>query len=156
MVSLEHITALLSLLVLFFFLFHRDKITFFILFLLSYASLVSVFFIFNGTPWFGLIFFLIYVRGLLVLFGYTIAIRPNVITPPITYKYMPLSLLLFIPNINTINIEVVKIIYFHDIVDIFNYYNLSLYLIITIILFLSLLAVVNITYKAPRPLRPYF
>nr|AFJ53911.1 NADH dehydrogenase subunit 6 [Celleporella hyalina] len=147
--------ALLSLLVLFF-LFHSDKITFFISFLLSYASLVSVIFIFNGTPWFGLIFFLIYVSGLLVLFGYTMAMSPNVITPPITYKYMPLSLLLLIPNTKTINMEVMKIMYFHDIVDIFNYHNLSLYLIMTIMLFLSLLAVVNITYKAPSPLRPYF
>lgn len=93
---------------------------------------------------------------MLVLFGYTIAIRPNVITPPMTYKYLPLSLFfLFLPNLIHVNIEVQKIIYFHDIVDVFNFSNLSLYLIITIMLFLSLLAVVNITYKAPSPLRPY-
>nr|YP_006575943.1 NADH dehydrogenase subunit 6 [Celleporella hyalina]AFJ53902.1 NADH dehydrogenase subunit 6 [Celleporella hyalina] len=147
--------GLIVLLVFYIMLVLFDEILFFMLFLMVFASLVSVLLIFNGTPWFGLIFFLIYVSGLLVLFGYMMAMSPNMINAPFALKYMPVSLLFFFPSLRQVNLDMIKINYFHDIVDIFNYSHLSLYLLITLMLFLSLVSVVNITYKAPSPLRNF-
>lgn len=81
--------------------------------------------------------------------------RPNVINAPFALKYMPISLFILFPSFRYVNLDMIKINYFHDIVDIFNYSHLRLYLLITLILFLRLVSVVNITYKAPSPLRNF-
>lgn len=118
------------------------------------SILTTVFTSFVSNSWYGFILFLIYITGLLVLFGYFLAIRPNIhhsaknCFKAYTFFFLPIFLsgglyFTYIPS-NKVSFE-------KDVS--FLLFNFSIYLIIVIILLLALLIVVSLTYKAPSPLR---
>lgn len=109
--------------------------------------------------WFAFILFLIYITGLLVLFGYIMAMRPNTYAGKrrILYISVPLAanlcLSLFNRNIPTLTPIKVKRTFELDVLRIFNQYNILIYWTIVVILLIALVIVVSLCYKSPKPLR---
>lgn len=125
--------------------------------LLARAITVTLLTSFTSNSWFAFILFLIYITGLLVLFGYFLAIRPNLHqTAKKCFKtYIALFIpIMFIP-INLINLPTFKIRFEKDVISLISNNNILIYWLITIILLITLLIVVSLTYKSPSPLRNY-
>jgi len=107
--------------------------------------------------WYSFILFLIYITGLLVIFAYLIAIRPN------SYQSAPRCIFatciwifitsIVINNSITLNINKPSISIEKIISNIFAHNNTRVYWFIAIILLLALLIVVSLCYKSPNPLR---
>lgn len=123
------------------------------------ALLIAVLVIYLSHSWFALIMFLIYITGVLVLFRYFIAIRPN--TQNTIKKCFKSYIFIYIVRviISIIilpdNLPPIRIIFEKDVVFIINTANINIYWLIALILLLALLIVVSITYKSPSPLRNF-
>lgn len=127
--------------------------------LLIRAITVSIITAYISNSWFALIIFLIYITGVLVIFGYFIAISPN--TQHTAKKCFKSYAFLFsiglitnyfvLPN----NLPSINIGFEKDVMFMLHIININIYWLITIILLLALLIVVSITYKSPSPLRNY-
>lgn len=121
------------------------------------ASIITLFVTLLTNSWYAFILFLIYVTGLLVLFGYFLAIRPNIYQ--IQKHYFKYFLIICIRTViipQKITGTPQFIIKFEpDVIRIIRQINLPIYWFITIILLLTLLIVVSITYKSPSPLRKF-
>lgn len=113
--------------------------------------------------WFGFIIFLIYITGLLVLFGYILAVSPNSFQKNYPVSIRPLitvvlalvmggALIRFKFDVSSIGN---KSSFSIDVVKIFTRYNLGSYWFIGILLFIALVIAVLMSYKSPKPLRPY-
>jgi len=107
-----------------------------------------------STGWFGLITFIIYVGGMLVIFAYFAALQPNqfitswnwVLLPTffviISFIIWPHSSLNWLPHSPNTS-------------QIYSITNLSLPILIALILFLALIIVVKTSRADEGPLRPY-
>nr|YP_010403027.1 NADH dehydrogenase subunit 6 [Sirsoe methanicola]UQV94835.1 NADH dehydrogenase subunit 6 [Sirsoe methanicola] len=106
--------------------------------------------------WFGLMMFLIYIGGMLVMFAYFMAIQPNQ-QLNITPSFLTLLLTLMIAPwiLRTPHLS-------HSIIEqptwvttLMSMYNIPSLMILGLVLFLTLLAVVKISSSFMGPLRPY-
>lgn len=110
------------------------------------------------NSWFSLILFLIYITGLLVMFGYLLAITPNVRFVGLR-KFSSLFILVFVLTI----MSVIKTVHRPDnknkfdieVVVMYKGINLIVYWIIAVVLLIALILVVAICFKSPSPLRPF-
>lgn len=133
--------------------------------LLLFLTLLMTTFVGHITnSWFAFILFLVYVTGLLVLFGYMMAIRPNTrYNHKNSVKFIIAILIIFIlrtiiiigqlnPTIkNGKSIKEFEI----KVIDIFSFPNIPVYWLIGFILLIALIIAVIISYKRAKPLRSY-
>jgi len=109
------------------------------------------------NSWFAIILFLIYIRGLLVLFGYIMAISPN----PKSFNKKLISFIILGFSLSYLHNK--KIFFFsknnlnyeNEVFFIFQKFNLPVYWLITLILLITLVIVVYICFKSQKPLRPF-
>lgn len=107
-----------------------------------------------STGWFGLITFIIYVGGMLVIFAYFAALQPNqhitnwrrILTPSFFFIIMYAS---FQPS------PIIWKLATPDTAHIYSAPNIILPIIIAIILFLALIIVVKTSRAHEGPLRPF-
>nr|YP_010943704.1 NADH dehydrogenase subunit 6 [Ennucula tenuis]WLV28174.1 NADH dehydrogenase subunit 6 [Ennucula tenuis] len=118
------------------------------------------------NSWFGYVLFLMYVGGLLVMFAYVAALTPNLIfyglgavklVLLITLVFLGMVFSTYIPFIKTVNVDLSSMGEFFEgysgmLVVI---YNISIFISLSIILFLALVAVVKICYFQDGPLRSF-
>ena len=128
--------------------------------LLFMTALMLVFFISNMFgAWFSLILFLIYVTGLLVLFRYILALRPNLHHKNLKLRVISLAffaviILSRVTNIfNTNNDTLIN--YRLEVRALFGGFNMPVYWLLALVLLCALILVVFICFKSPRPLRSY-
>lgn len=121
------------------------------------SSIIAILISFFINSWYAFITFLIYVTGLLVIFGYFLALRPNSHQPlkkPFKRFFLIIALRI-IPVIKYIQLPTFRIKIESDVTQIIYMENSPIYLIIVVLLLLMLLIVVSLTYKSPSPLRNY-
>nr|UUC08030.1 NADH dehydrogenase subunit 6 [Exechonella vieirai] len=137
-----------------------ENVTMTMLSLFCSTMLMSLLIAFATKPWFALILFLIYITGLLVLFGYFMAMSPNYQQ----FKKTHMMMTLLIVATSTMLIKKLKIIqsspsnstnYEWDPLTLFNNQMLPAYLMMTTLLLIALLMVVTLCYKPATPLRSY-
>lgn len=121
------------------------------------SSIIAILISFFINSWYAFITFLIYVTGLLVIFGYFLALRPNSYQPlkkPLK-RFFLITALRAIPLINYIQLPTFNIKIELDVTQIIYMENSPIYLLMVVVLLLILLIVVSLTYKSPSPLRNY-
>nr|ANZ03397.1 NADH dehydrogenase subunit 6 [Georissa bangueyensis] len=127
---------------------------------------ISILLAFIFSSWYGYLLFLIYIGGLLVMFIYVSALIPNILFyySPYFFSLIPINIfmvILFIykkslpfsemtltQNSNLISISKTGISLTH-------LSSINLFIILSLILFLVLLAVVKICRSSQGPLRPH-
>nr|UUC08048.1 NADH dehydrogenase subunit 6 [Parantropora penelope] len=119
--------------------------------------IVAVFLSFWKTSWLALSLFLVYITGLLVLFGYMLAMSPNQSFGFLKWGFymffIVLGGLMFFFSVEVWKGGVYKLNgYYSSVVVGFNF---PIYWLMGFVLLFVLLGVVNICYKAPAPLRPF-
>lgn len=121
------------------------------------ALIATIFIARRLNSWFAFILFLIYITGLLVLFGYMLAIRPNpqplkinlLLATLAAFRIIAIKLIKISPlPRNEIRFEIKVLLFYKGI-------NSNIYWTIAIILLITLLIVVSICFKSPSPLRPF-
>nr|ABW76493.1 NADH dehydrogenase subunit 6 [Eclysippe vanelli] len=110
-----------------------------------------------GMSWFGLILFLVYIGGMLVMFVYFVAITPNQRHNIKVFMFMALYMLMsfamlmkmnFCSRFNSLTNMGNELMMFFD--------NQGLVLILVfVMLFVGLLIVVKLTQRSCGPLRPF-
>lgn len=120
--------------------------------LITIACLTSVIVSYVSGRWFSMILFLIFVTGLLVLFGYMIAISPNQLDGKT--KMWPITFILLTPIIPIKERKSIRD-FGTTVSKILSYDNIILFLIAVLFLLYILVRVVVITFKSPKPLRMF-
>nr|BDE56982.1 NADH dehydrogenase subunit 6 [Travisia sanrikuensis] len=114
---------------------------------------------FSINSWFGLIFFLIYIGGLLVMFAYFVALTPNqqfsLMAPTLFFILSSLAIIfIFFNNFNFNNMNLDYINSLPQLL-IYSSSNAPILIILALLLFLALITVVKIASRNGGPLRPY-
>lgn len=108
------------------------------------------------SSWIAFLLFLIYVRGILVIFAYFVALSPNqqinkfIVIPSITFLLTVTMAIIWIniyPNISPTFQYLINTFYTNI--------NIPILIIIAIILFLAIVVVVKIVTNNKGPLRPF-
>lgn len=122
---------------------------------------------FEFSRWYGYIIFLIYVGGLLVIFRYVAALRPNNFFSGVKNLILFISRFFvfltvffrffFINNMKLLNLNLENYEYKERITGILicSSYNVGILIFLGIVLLLALVAVVKICFQQQAPLRPY-
>ena len=131
--------------------------------LLLFVALGSTFLVTSLLgSWFSFILFLIYITGILVLFGYILAIRPNnyyskfgvVKRALLLVLFLILFLFIFFNGVNLFPLNHSRR-FENGVVKIYSSINLSVYWFIAVVLLIALLIAVCMCYKSPKPLRSF-
>lgn len=113
----------------------------------------------STSSWFGLIFFLIYVGGLLVIFAYFVALSPNqqlAISSPIIFFFFTCLITFSILYHNyLISSPLITSPIFPPHLIFYSLNNAPILIAIALLLFLTLVAVVKIARRVEGPLRPF-
>lgn len=122
------------------------------------ALLIALLTAMSSSSWLGLIIFLIYVGGLLVIFAYFVALTPNIIIGGATTLILTLgftilfsatfiiaSLTDFTTHSTLSNSPLINLLI----------HNLFIILIVALVLFLALVSVVKVCRLYSAPLRPF-
>ena len=124
---------------------------------LTILSTILISQLFNS--WFAFILFLVFVTGLLVLFRYIVAIRPNssFVQRKISTKVLLLLITTYsLINNSTLSRPIKREKRFEiNLQQLFNLNNTPIYWRIGIILLIALLIAVIISYKSAKPLRSF-
>nr|YP_009057602.1 NADH dehydrogenase subunit 6 [Nemertopsis tetraclitophila]AGZ63908.1 NADH dehydrogenase subunit 6 [Nemertopsis tetraclitophila] len=120
-----------------------------LLLIFSFFSSVVVFLFFSS--WFSFSLFLIYIGGMLVLFGYVIVLIPNFV---FFFSWVALSfsfffIFLYYPVGN------VSFDFFDFSFSLFSFMNFYVYLFLSILLFIGLVSVVKVCFFGIGALRPF-
>lgn len=112
--------------------------------------------------WFAFILFLIYITGVLVLFGYMLAIRPNnYYTKILSAKFLFLCFIFLVVGLLITKVNVLlspmnnKRSFEYDVIQIYSRLSLNMYWFMAVVLLVALLIVVILCYKSPKPLRSF-
>nr|YP_010429350.1 NADH dehydrogenase subunit 6 [Perinereis camiguinoides]USR67342.1 NADH dehydrogenase subunit 6 [Perinereis camiguinoides] len=117
---------------------------------LSVAAALSL----MSTGWFGLITFIIYVGGMLVMFAYFAALQPNQFITSWSWVLIPsflISVIFIMWSFSTMN----WLPHSPNISQIYSITNLILPILMALILFLALIMVVKTSRADEGPLRPF-
>nr|YP_011004694.1 NADH dehydrogenase subunit 6 [Perinereis wilsoni]WPT28334.1 NADH dehydrogenase subunit 6 [Perinereis wilsoni] len=117
---------------------------------LSVAAALSL----MSTGWFGLITFIIYVGGMLVMFAYFAALQPNQFITSWSWILIPsflISIIFIMWSFSTMN----WLPHSPNISQIYSVTNLILPILMALILFLALIMVVKTSRADEGPLRPF-
>ena len=129
--------------------------------ILLYSLIISAITAIHTSSWFGLILFIIYIGGILVIFAYFAALSPNQIhyTPTLLIIFPPSTLLFYFLLINAqnkyttpsfIHLSITKInslLYTQE--------QAPILIFLVVLLLLALIIVVKITKHTTGPLRPF-
>ena len=110
------------------------------------------------SSWLGIIVFLIYIGGLLVIFAYFVALTPNLIIEGFTIiKWILISTFIFFCLLEIFNIRILNIFNSSWQTPIINLINNNFFALtfIALMLFFALVAVVKLCSFFSAPLRPY-
>jgi NADH-ubiquinone oxidoreductase chain 6 len=121
-------------------------------FLLLYCFFLRIIIYSFFSSWFSFSLFLIYIGGILVLFGYILVLIPNFVfaVSYISFFFFFFFLFYFFP------LGEVREIFFEFSFSFFSYYNIIIYLFLRVILFIGLVSVVKICFFQVGALRPFF
>nr|YP_007624878.1 NADH dehydrogenase subunit 6 [Perinereis nuntia]AFU81099.1 NADH dehydrogenase subunit 6 [Perinereis nuntia] len=117
---------------------------------LSVAAALSL----MSTGWFGLITFIIYVGGMLVMFAYFAALQPNQFITSWSWILIPsflISIIFIMWSFSSMN----WLPHSPNISQIYSVTNLILPILMALILFLALIMVVKTSRADEGPLRPF-
>lgn len=131
--------------------------------LLIIALIVTITVRITINSWFAFILFLIYITGLLVLFRYIIAIRPNSYQTPKNKQKATLTIILILIIITmkttapTLVLESSrgKKTFEEEVIKLFEPVNTPMYWIIASTLLIALITAVTVCFKAAKPLRSF-
>lgn len=126
--------------------------------IISISLWIAIFISFSLTSWLGLIIFIIYVGGLLVMFAYFVALTPNLLIEGTTIVVS--SFTSFICFFGFFSLSFTPtLIKFSSISNFPLHYLLSLnaftIIVLALVLFLALVAVVKLCSNFSAPLRPF-
>nr|AVW86230.1 NADH dehydrogenase subunit 6 [Pholoe pallida] len=111
------------------------------------------------SPWFGLVIFLIYIGGMLVMFAYFAALTPNQPHEMMKMLFMLLFTMgsLMIPSVIMSNLSQTFPLYLSSktALTILSPWSSSTFILVVIILFFILVSVVKVTDIFMGPLRPF-
>nr|ACR00053.1 NADH dehydrogenase subunit 6 [Auchenoplax crinita] len=127
------------------------------LWVLAVAMGLSLWIGLNVMSWFGLILFLVYIGGMLVMFIYFVAITPNQRHEnSVFYALMGVILILFISLMKLIlGMEFGKCVSFGSELMMFTNSQGVILILIFFLLFISLIIVVKVTQRVCGPFRPF-
>nr|YP_005351129.1 NADH dehydrogenase subunit 6 [Emplectonema gracile]AEC12110.1 NADH dehydrogenase subunit 6 [Emplectonema gracile] len=121
-------------------------------FLLVYSFFLSVVVFSFLSSWFSLSLFLIYIGGMLVLFGYVLVLIPNfVFSLNFNFFFVIFFFMIFCLPSGEVNQ-----VFFDFSFSFFSYENFFIYLALSIILFVGLISVAKICFFQVGALRPFF
>lgn len=125
--------------------------------ILIIAIILTIIFALTLSSWLAFLIFLIYIRGILVLFSYFVAITPNQTLPSIYILIILSSAILPIYTLLYSNILSHPIIlsYNTTLNTIYLQHNTTNLSILATILLITMIIVVKITLKFKGPLRPF-
>lgn len=107
------------------------------------------------SGWFGLITFIIYIGGMLVIFAYFAALQPNQHITTWTTTLLPLIIFLSIASTSSIN-PLINIRTPTVITYILTNNYATLFIALSLLLFLALISVVKVSRSNEGPLRPFY
>lgn len=133
---------------------------------LSVASLLMLAALFSTLmvatiigSWFSFILFLIYITGILVLFGYILAISSNVYTIKSNYLksffILTFAAIIMNPTNTKITQKSVNRRFELTVTKLFEGLNIVIYWNMALVLLAALIIVVAICYNSPKPLRAF-
>nr|AXJ93309.1 NADH dehydrogenase subunit 6 [Nereis sp.] len=123
--------------------------------ILSTALFVATVLSMLSTGWFGMITFIIYVGGMLVMFAYFAALQPNQQIINWMWIIMPITMILMM----AITYKQDSLLWNSHQINTSQLYQTNLYVIpilLALILFLALIMVVKTSRADDGPLRPFF
>ena len=120
----------------------------------------------DSSSWFGYVLFLMYVGGMLVMFAYVAALTPNIIFSSINalkLVFLVVGIFMFMILRTYVHFSKGVSAGFSSVVEFAELnsgvlvvsYNVSIFISLSIILFLALVAVVKICYFQDGPLRSF-
>lgn len=131
------------------------------LWILLYSLLISALTAISTSSWFGLILFIIYIGGILVIFAYFAALSPNqTYISPILSLTLPTSIIIFFMYLNRTKIHLftpshIFLSYTKINTIIYTQEQAPILVFLVILLLLALILVVKITKHTRGPLRPF-
>lgn len=124
--------------------------------ILILALSLTIVFGLSLTSWLAFLIFLIYIRGMLVLFSYFVSITPNQTLPSLHSIILTLSSIVPLIVLILSNILRIPIINNNSSINvIYLIYNTTTLTILAIILLVAIVIVVKISIKSKGPLRPF-
>nr|YP_009024184.1 NADH dehydrogenase subunit 6 [Nipponnemertes punctatula]AGL46762.1 NADH dehydrogenase subunit 6 [Nipponnemertes punctatula] len=122
-------------------------------FLLLVAFLVSVYISTFFSSWFSMSLFLIYIGGMLVLFGYVVVLIPNFVFSAKGYflSFFSLFFFFFFSDFGEVSLFVLDFSF-----SFFSFLNFYVYLGLGLVLFVGLVSVSKICFFQMGSLRPFF
>jgi len=118
--------------------------------------LLALIFRISISSWYAFLIFLIYVRGILVIFSYFTATSPNQSALHIKSTTLALATLIIaitpvIININAPTIYINRL----QLTNIYSAQNIFILIIITLILLFTIVIIVKLTTRSKGPIRPF-
>ncbi len=111
------------------------------------------------TSWLGLIVFLIYIGGLLVMFAYFVALTPNILMESFSWVLLLLSITFILSSLILFSLTIfsTKIISCSRNTPIIFLLSSNTFAVVTLalVLFIALVSVVKICSQYSAPLRPF-
>lgn len=123
------------------------------------ALIISLTILFSLSTWFGILLFLIYIGGILVIFSYFVAIAPNfelrlkfIFSSSILYFFI---LFIFLQKFTDYISIIIINFSAKNIYSLFESFNILILISLGIFLFLALVIVVKVSNRSSGPLRPF-
>lgn len=129
--------------------------------ILIFATLSAAIVAILSTSWFGLILFIIYVGGLLVIFSYFSAVSPNQqikMSSALLVAALTLITVLLVSFQHTSSLPHSAITHFvaqPNLTLLFSELNLPILLFLALLLLLAMIVVVKLAQRSEGPLRPF-
>lgn len=125
--------------------------------ILSIALLIAILYSLTCSSWFGLLIFLIYIGGILVIFSYFVALIPN--QPSISISnlnILRISIIITLLLTNLFNYPPLIISVYSNFTEvIYQPQNTSILILLALILLLIIVITVKITHRSRGPLRAF-
>lgn len=125
--------------------------------ILSIALTIAIFYSLIYSSWFGLLIFIIYIRGILVIFSYFVALIPNQPLISISNLWvLTISFIIILTISKLIKSTSLIISTYSNFTEIiYKPYNTPILIFLAIVLLLIMVISVKITHRSSGPLRAF-